>query len=384
MARRASSSEGPGPGGGSAAEPRRSAQRGARRVERDVAAAHHHDALPQIDPEALVHVEQVLDRTEDAVELVTRQIEAASTAGADGEEERGVPIEELGEARVGTDAKAGTRVDAEFEDRADLTLDHASRESVLGYPEDHHPAEARVGLVHGDRMTGEAKIVRGRQTGGSTADHADRRAGRGWHRAVPLVPDGGGSEALDPEPLGDEALERTDRDRCVDRATPARGLAGRGTDATTDRCERIRGPCDQVGVSVAALRNRGDVATRVGVHRARRAAGLVVPQPLRVGHTWFAVHQITRRACSRRNTHANATNTTMNPVVTMATRPFRESPVKCVSSQLGTNTRSTAPATRMTTADRMARPQPIVPLVVASPGTRGHQVTVNAARMPMP
>ena len=64
-------------------------------------------------PEALVDVEQELDGAQDAVELVAGQVEVAPTTGADGDEERVVPVEELVEgqrrARPGTTARRRCR-----------------------------------------------------------------------------------------------------------------------------------------------------------------------------------------------------------------------------------------------------------------------------------
>ena len=53
------------------------AERGARRVERDVAPADDDDPLAEVDAEALVHVEEVLDGAQHAVELVAGEVEVA-------------------------------------------------------------------------------------------------------------------------------------------------------------------------------------------------------------------------------------------------------------------------------------------------------------------
>src|ERR1700730_10893240 len=73
MPRRASSSvptTGAVSSAGAGGAARRGPQRGARRVESDVAAAHHDDSLPKIGPEALVDVEEELDGPQYAVEVV--------------------------------------------------------------------------------------------------------------------------------------------------------------------------------------------------------------------------------------------------------------------------------------------------------------------------
>ena len=204
-------------------------------------------------------------------------------------------------------------VDAELDDRLDLAGDERAGQPVLGDAEHHHPAEPIVRLVDRDRMTGEAKVVRGREPGGSAADHADRGQRRGRHLAVRLVPDRVRGEALDAEALGDEALERADRHGRVDRAPPARALARRGAHAPADRRERVRGPGDEVRVLEAALGDRRDVRAGVGVDRARGAAGLVRPQPIGVGRGGIG-HQISFRRWSWRSAHANASRTTKNIV----------------------------------------------------------------------
>ena len=191
-------------------------------------------------------------------------------------------VEQLLERRVAADAERQLDVDAELDDRVDLAGDEPAGEAVLRDAEHHHPAEPVGGFVDRDRVTGEAQLVRGAESGRPAADHADRAERRRRHRAVGLVPDGARREALHAEPLGDESLQRADRDRRVDGAPPARRLARRGAHPSADRGERVRRPGDQVRVAVATLGDRGDVGAGVGVHRAGGAARLVVPQPLRV------------------------------------------------------------------------------------------------------
>ena len=285
MARRASSSDGRGEpdrcrylrAGGSGAQCR------PRRIERDVAPADDHDSLTQLDPKALIHVQEVLDRAEHAVEIVARQIEVAGPARSDREEQRGVPIEELRD-RVGvTDSCVGLHVHAELDDRFDLSSDQRSGQSVLRDAEHHHAAEAVLRLVDRDRVTGEPKVACRRESGGPAADHADARtAGRGY-LAVRGVPHPVRRKALHTEAFGDEPLQRPDRDRRIDTASSTRPFARRGTHAPTHRWERVRGPRDEVGLLETAFGDRSDVGAGVGMDRARGATRLVLPQPLGVG-----------------------------------------------------------------------------------------------------
>ena len=75
--------------------PGRGPQRGAGGIEGDVAAADDHDPLAEVGAEALVDVEEELDRAQHAVELVAGEVEVAAPTGAHRQEERLVPAEQL-------------------------------------------------------------------------------------------------------------------------------------------------------------------------------------------------------------------------------------------------------------------------------------------------
>ena len=68
--------------------------------------------------------------------------------------------------------------------------------------------------------------------------------------------------ALGAELLGDEPLERPDRDRAVDRAPAARVLTRRGAHAAAHRRERVGQPGRQVGELVVAVGDRRHVHAR--------------------------------------------------------------------------------------------------------------------------
>ena len=255
MARRASSRDGPRAERASARSAARRPQRGPRRVERDVATTDHHDPLTQLHVEALVDVEQVLDGPQHAVEVVTGKVEVACPARTHGQEQRR-RADRAGRRSSRRSPRGSPVCDVhpQLQDRGDLAGDDLTRQPVLGDAEHHHPAEPVVGFVDGHRMTGEAQVVGGGETGGAAADHPDRRAlGRG-HRPVGLVPRRSRREALHAEALGDEALQRPDRDRRVHRAAPAGRLARSRADAAADRGERVGRAGDQVGVAVPACR----------------------------------------------------------------------------------------------------------------------------------
>ena len=113
MPRRASSSV-PATGGGSRLGAVGSPPAAARSAVRAASnatlpAADDDDALAEVDPEALVDVEEELDRSQHAVELVAREVEVAAPAGADREEQCVVPAEQLLERRVAADPERSAR-----------------------------------------------------------------------------------------------------------------------------------------------------------------------------------------------------------------------------------------------------------------------------------
>ena len=131
--------------------------------------------LAEVDPEALVDVEQELDGAQHAVEVVAGQVEVAAPSGADRQEQRVVAVEQLVERwRRRPTRKRELDVDAELDDGVDLAGDELAGEAVLGDAEHHHPAEPVGRLVDGDRVAGQAQLVGGGQPGRPAADDADR------------------------------------------------------------------------------------------------------------------------------------------------------------------------------------------------------------------
>ena len=228
-------------------------------------------------------------------------------------------IEELVQLVRCADARVRLDVDAEFDDRFDLTRDQRAREPILGNPEHHHAAEMLVGFVHDDRMTGEPELARGGQPGRTAADHPNARQGRGRDVAVGGVPNRVRGEALDTETLGHESLQRSNGHWRIDRTAPARALTRRRADASTHRRERIRRARDEIRPLEVTFRDRGYIGTGVGVHGTRRPARLVRPEPVGVRNSRCR-HQIIFRRCKKRSVHAIANNRTKNVVVATATR----------------------------------------------------------------
>ena len=259
-------------------------QAGAGGVERDVATTHHDHALAQLDPEALVHVQQNLDGTEHTVEVVAGDVEVATTARAHRQQHCGVPLDELGQGNVGAHPAPGSRLHAQLQDRLDLPGDERPRQPVLGDAQHHHPPEPVLRVIDRHRVAGEAQVMCCAQARRPATDDPHGRQRRRWHWSVSLVPERVRGEALDAELFGHEPLQGPDGDRRVHLAPAAGGLTRRRAHPPADRRKRVGPPCNEVGVAVAPLRDGSHIAPGVGVDRACSATGFVLPQPPRVGH----------------------------------------------------------------------------------------------------
>jgi hypothetical protein len=180
-------------------------------------------------------------------------------------------------------AMADSQLDAEIENRVDLELDQLAWQAVFGYTQPQHAPRHRLRLEEGYRIAQERQVVCGGEAGGTRADdrHAVVRVAQ-LALAVDLAQHVEVDHAFDAEALGDEALERTDRDRLVEGSAPARRLAGRGADTTANRSEWIGASRDRVGLPEAAIGDERDVAPRLGSDRAGGVAGEVGLQPLAV------------------------------------------------------------------------------------------------------
>ena len=278
------------------------AQGGAGRVEGDEAAPDHDDAPAEVHPVAAVHVQEVVDRLHDAVQLDAGDVEVAPLRDADREEDGlEAAAAQLGQAVGGRERRAEPESDAEREDPVDLGLDERPREAVLGDPEPHHPARLAPRLEDGHVVAEEGEVVRGREARWSGADDGNarlsrrgRRGGGGDDRevagvAVPLAHELAEEavlrvrpDRLDAVPLGDEPLQRADRDGGVDRASTAGVLARRGADPAADRRERVRRAGDEEGLLVTPLRDELDVPAGVGGYRTPGLA-LDLRLPIRQG-----------------------------------------------------------------------------------------------------
>ena len=201
-----------------------------------------------------------------------------------------------------------------------------------------------------------------------------------------LVPDRARREALDAEALGDEPLQGPDGHRRVDRAPPARRLTRSRADAATDRRERVGRPGDEVGVAVAALGDRRDVGTGVGVDRAGGTARLVVPQPFgvryrRTGHS----DQLPILQPAQHPRHHDHDEKEQR--VARYSRGLRRNPTPWSASGWRRTRQPPKPTTRMAKPDAIAVPTRSPRACSPAPRSRMARlahVTVNAARMPRP
>ena len=89
-------------------------------------------------------------------------------------------------------------------------------------------------------------------------------------------------ERFGAELIGEETLERADRDRRVDFAAAACVFAGRAAGATADRGDRIGRARDAIGFGEASFRDQLNVAARVGLDRARIETRHVLAKPPQV------------------------------------------------------------------------------------------------------
>ena len=137
------------------------AHRGARRVERDEAAADHDDASSHVDPVAAVDVEQEVDRLDHAVEVAAIDGQVAAVPGADAEEDRRVAVgAQL--ARCRTSAVSGRlkiELDPEVTDLGDLPVDDLAWQAVLGNAVAHHAAAVLHRLEYRDLVAHHRQIV---------------------------------------------------------------------------------------------------------------------------------------------------------------------------------------------------------------------------------
>ena len=175
--------------------------------------------------------------------------------------------EQLLERDVPPDADAGADLDAHRGEEPDLVVDDRARQPVLRDAAAQQAAGERLRLEDGHAIAEAAQLVGGREPGGPGADDRDPLGALDGRRRP------GERRLLRELEVGGVALEPADRDRLVDLAAAARGLAGVRADPAADAGERVALAHEGERLAVAPLRDQRDVALRVDADRAGRAAG---------------------------------------------------------------------------------------------------------------
>ena len=244
---------------GSAAAPGRS-----RGIHRGAAAADDHGRtvqarlLAEVDP-----LEEERGR-DDPRGVVTGDAEPPTLRGAGREEDGSIALLlEVAEGEVATHRGVQPEVHAQTDDPGDLGLEDVARQPVRRDADGHHPARDRHRLEHRDRIAQPGEVVR--------RGHARRPAAHDPDLLGP--PDRRGVDRRQMAVLGGEALERADRDRFVEHAPAAGGLARGGADPAAHRRERIDLRGDRVRLVVPLRPDEPDVPAGVRAGRTGDLAG---------------------------------------------------------------------------------------------------------------
>ena len=156
------------------------ASRRARAVEGGEAAADDDDlvALPHRHRIALGVLAQVVDRLDDARQILAGDAELVAAPRADAEEDRVVALrEELVDGEVAAELHAALELGvAELPDAVELLVELDLRQPVLGDAVAEHAALLALHVEHGDGVTLERGVVGARHAGRSRADHGDALA----------------------------------------------------------------------------------------------------------------------------------------------------------------------------------------------------------------
>ncbi len=213
-------------------------ERRARGLDRRGSAADHDDlavearAFPLVDPAQ--ESERVLHRF--AV-LFTRDTQASPKLGTHREQHRRVAVgEEVFEVAVRPHLVTGADLDTGAHEHVDLVVQHGGRQTIVGDAVAQHAASLGLGLEHRHPVPGARQIVGGGQARGARADDG--------HALRPARCQGDfGRRQLELE-IGDEALQRPDRDGAAGRVALAGLLAWMVADAAADpgQADSARGP----------------------------------------------------------------------------------------------------------------------------------------------
>ncbi len=234
-----------------------------RGVHRGAAATDDHGRTAQVRVLAEIDPLEEQGRGHHAGRVVAGDAEPPALRRAGREEDGPIALAlEVAEGEVAAHRGIQPQVHAEPDDPGDLGLEDIARQPIRRDPDGHHAAGHAHRLEHRDRIAETGEVVRRRHAGRPAAHDADLL--RSLH--------GRRLDGRQLAVLGGEALERADRDRFVQHAATAHGLAGRGADPAADRRERIDLGGDGVRVVVPLRGDEPDVPARVGAGGARDLA----------------------------------------------------------------------------------------------------------------
>ena len=219
--------------------------RGARHVDRGVAAAINHHAAAQHRLLRALHRAQHRHRVEDARAVLGGNVGALGDMGADGQIGRVGLFRRHARHDVG-DLFVVAKRHAHVGDALHFGVEHVARQAVFRDAEAHHAARRRPGLDHRDAMAHAAQVVGRRQARRPGAHHQhmlaalDRRRGEGPSPLQRLV--------------AEEPLDRVDADGGIQLGAVTDLFAGVIADPAHDRGERVvAGQVGPGGLVVAAF-----------------------------------------------------------------------------------------------------------------------------------
>ena len=236
--------------------------------------------LADAEPVPEVRVQKKLDSLMDSVQVDAGNREVAAAMRPDREHDG---VEALLAQLRDCEIAARRRIQFErdipgFQNFANLRLDHGARKAILRNAQVQHSAGDLRGFEDRDRITHQRQIVRRRQSDRSAADDRDLVM-QLWNAALlgfERMP------RLRPVAFREKALQRPDRDRPVDSAAAACGLARMRAHAAADARHRVRIARVAVRLLEAPLRDERNVPPRIGARGACHHAREVRVEPLAI------------------------------------------------------------------------------------------------------
>src|SRR6266704_3350691 len=167
----------------------------------------------------------------------------------------------------------------EVENFTNLGLQNITGQAIFRNAKMHHSTRHRRGFENGYGITEQGQIVRCRHAGWTGTDDGDLFRPKG---AQPFGKDIDGIPRFRSVALGNEALQRANRNRRVKLPAPAGWLARMSTNAAANRSESIGDPSVAVSFLLSPLRDERDGASSLCVDGTGLHAGEVRFEPLEV------------------------------------------------------------------------------------------------------